>query len=63
MIGEAAFLWPTALILMDLDGHPSVSAVIANFALAILSNVGLYAWMGLLAAWIRKNFSNKSLEV
>jgi hypothetical protein len=46
-----------------LDGHASVSAVIANFALAILSNVGLYAWMGLLAAWIRKNFSNKSLEV
>ncbi len=24
MITEAVFLWPTAMILMDLDGHPSI---------------------------------------
>ncbi len=57
MISEAVFLWPTALILMDLDGHPSTSAVIANFGFAILSNVGLYGWLGMFAAWIRKKFS------
>jgi hypothetical protein len=57
MITEAVFLWPTALILMDLDGHASTSAVIANFGGAILSNVGLYAWLGVLAARIRKTLS------
>ena len=53
MITEAVLLWPTALILMDLDGHPSTSALIANFAVAILSNVGLYAWLGVLTVRIR----------
>jgi hypothetical protein len=55
MVSGALFLWPTALILMDLDGHPSVLAVVANFGLAILGNVGLYAWLGVLVARIRKN--------
>jgi hypothetical protein len=62
MISEAMFLWPTALILMDLDGRPSTSAIIANFSLAIMSNVGLYAWLGMLAAGIRKKVSRNKLE-
>jgi hypothetical protein len=57
MVTDAIFLWPTALILTDLDGHPSTSAVVANFGCAILSNVGLYAWLGVLTARIRETLS------
>ncbi len=60
MVTEALFVWPTALILMDLDGHPSASAVVANFGGAILSNVGLYAWLGLIVARIRESFRKKN---
>ena len=63
MVTDALFLWPTALILMDLDGHPSLSAILANFGLAILSNVGLYAWLGVLVARIRSRFYQKNSEV
>jgi hypothetical protein len=62
MITDALFLWPTALILMDLTGHPSVVAIVANFAFAILSNVGLYAWVGVFVAWIRRKYRKNNLE-
>jgi hypothetical protein len=63
MVTDAALLWPTVMILMDLDGHATVTAIILNFGLAILTNVGLYGWLGLLTAAVRKNLRNKNLEV
>jgi hypothetical protein len=63
MVTEALLLWPTALILMDMDGHASISATIANFGLAILSNVGLYAWLGAVVAWMRNHFHKHNPEV
>ena len=65
MVTDAVFLWPTAIILMDLDGHAahaSISALLANFGLAILSNVGLYAWVGALAAWIRNHLNKNNMN-
>jgi hypothetical protein len=62
IVTDAVYLWPTALILMDLDGHPSLPAIVGNFALAILTNVGLYVWLGIFAAWIRRGFHKTNLE-
>jgi hypothetical protein len=63
MVTDALIFWPTAMILMDLDGHASTAATIANFAVAILTNVGLYGWMGVLAARVRRGLRKNNLEV
>ena len=57
-IESARFLWPSSLMLMALDS-PTESALntVLVFGMAILSNVGLYGFVGLCAGgiwvWIR----------
>jgi hypothetical protein len=59
-VTEALFVWPAALILMDLTGHPSRFAIVANFGLAAVTNAGLYGWLGVFVAWIRERSKRKT---
>jgi hypothetical protein len=59
-VTEALFLWPAALILLDLTGRPSNFAIVANFSLAVFANVGLYGWLGAFVAWIREKSNSKT---
>ncbi len=57
-IESARFLWPSSIMLMALDSPTeSASNTIFVFGMAILSNVGLYGFVGLCAGgiwvWIR----------
>jgi hypothetical protein len=61
-VTEALFVWPAALILMDLTGRPSTFAILANFSLAAVVNVGLYGWLGAFVAWVRKKSNSKTWE-
>jgi hypothetical protein len=60
-VTEALFVWPAALILMDLTGRPSNFAIFANFSLAVVANVGFYGWLGAFVAWVRKKSNSKTL--
>jgi hypothetical protein len=59
-VTEAVFLWPAALILLDLGGRPSNLAIVANFSLAVVANVGLYGWLGAFVAWVREKSNSKT---
>jgi hypothetical protein len=59
-VTEAMFVWPVALILMDLTGRPSNFAIFANFSLAIVANVGLYGWLGVFVAWVREKSNSRT---
>jgi hypothetical protein len=59
-VTEAVIVWPAALILLDLTGRPSNFAIIANFSLAVIANVGLYGWLGAFVAWVRKKSNSKT---
>jgi hypothetical protein len=60
---SARFLWPGSIMLMALDSPTEpTSNIVLVFAMAILSNVGLYGFVGLCAGgiwvWIRPNKFN-----
>jgi len=45
---EQVILWPTAVMLMPLEAHPTPFAVVWFYSLAVVSNIFVYASVGLL---------------
>src|SRR5258708_38107663 len=58
---SAGLLWPTSLMLMAVEDDGSVLTNLFVFGMAILSNVGLYGFVGLIVgsawAWIQATTS------
>src|SRR5258708_1931050 len=58
---SAGLLWPSSIMLMAGEGDRRVSTNLFIFAMAILSNVGLYGFVGLIVgsawAWIQTSIS------
>ena len=62
-IESAWFVWPSGIMLMVLDSPTeSVSSVVFVFGAAILSNVGLYGFVGLCAGGTWVSIRPKQLD-
>src|SRR4029077_4242997 len=43
-----ATLWPSSILMMCLEGSPTISTILLVFAIAVVANVLLYSLIGLL---------------
>jgi|HubBroStandDraft_6_1064221.scaffolds.fasta_scaffold1131146_2 hypothetical protein len=60
ILSLSIFVWPTSLSMMALDSYAKTWEVVVGFLLAGLSNVGVYAFVGILFSRLLRKFGGAS---